>query len=145
MLHLIKYRFFSVLREKTTMFWGFVFPLILCTLFYVTFGDTDNTLDCINTAAVVRNDTTEAKAFEVFLKAVEDSGEDLFAVEWMEEKEAKEKLEDDVTNLTTPAMENTVVMDAIQNGADGYLAGEKSLEAAVEEIYKALELWMYEK
>lgn len=42
-------------------------------------------------------------------------------------------------------MENTVVMDAIQNGADGYLAGEKSLEAAVEEIYKALELWMYEK
>ena len=58
---------------------------------------------------------------------------------------AKEKLEDDVTNLTTPAMENTVVMDAIQNGADGYLAGEKSLEAAVEEIYKALELWMYEK
>lgn len=29
-----------------------------------------------------------------FLKAVEDSGEDLFAVEWMEEKEAKEKLED---------------------------------------------------
>ena len=94
MLHLIKYRFFSVLREKTTMFWGFVFPLILCTLFYVTFGDIDNTLNCINTAAVVRNDTTEAKAFEVFLKAVEDSGEDLFAVEWMEEKEAKEKLED---------------------------------------------------
>lgn len=94
MLHLIKYRFFSVLREKTTMFWGFVFPLILCTLFYVTFGDIDNTLDCINTAAVVRNDTTEAKAFEAFLKAVEDSGEDLFAVEWMEEKEAKEKLED---------------------------------------------------
>ncbi len=94
MLYLIKYRFFSVLREKTTMFWGFAFPLILCTLFYVTFGDIDNTLDCINTAAVVRNDTTEAKAFEAFLKAVEDSGEDLFAVEWMEEKEAKEKLED---------------------------------------------------
>ncbi len=94
MLHLIKYRFFSILREKTTMFWGFVFPLILCTLFYVTFGDIDNTLDCINTAAVVRNDTTEAKAFEAFLKVVEDSGEDLFAVEWMEEKEAKEKLKD---------------------------------------------------
>ncbi len=94
MLHLIKYRFFSILREETTMFWGFVFPLILCTLFYVTFGDIDNTLECINTAAVVRNDTTEAKAFEAFLKAVEDSGEDLFAVEWMEEKEAKEKLKD---------------------------------------------------
>lgn len=94
MLHLIKYRFFSILREKTTMFWGFVFPLILCTLFYVTFGDIDNTLECINTAAVVRNDTTEAKAFEAFLKVVEDSGEDLFAVEWMEEKEAKEKLKD---------------------------------------------------
>ena len=102
MLHLIKYRFFSILREKTTMFWGFVFPLILCTLFYVTFGDIDNMLECINTAAVVRNDTTEAKAFEAFLKVVEDSGEDLFAVEWMEEKEAKEKLKDFVRMSTIP-------------------------------------------
>ncbi len=94
MLHLIKYRFFCIVREKTTMFWGFVFPLILCTLFYVTFGDVDHNLECIDTAAVVRNETAEAKAFETFLSAMEDSGEDLFSVEWTTEKEAKEQLKD---------------------------------------------------
>lgn len=94
MMNLIKYRFFAIVRERTTMFWGFVFPLILCTLFYVTFGDIDQSLECINTAAVVRSETAGAKAFQTFLEAMEDSGEDLFAVEWMEEKKAKEKLKD---------------------------------------------------
>lgn len=93
-MHLAKYRFFSIVREKTTMFWGFVFPLILCTLFYITFGDIDHSLACIDTAAVVRSETAEAKAFETFLGAMEDSGEELLSVEWMTEKEAKEKLKD---------------------------------------------------
>lgn len=94
MSHLIKYRFFIIVREKTTMFWGVVFPLILCTLFYVTFGDIDHNLECIDTAAVVRNETAGAKAFKTFLSDMEDSGEDLFSVEWMTEKEAKKNLKD---------------------------------------------------
>lgn len=64
--------------------------------------------------------------------------------EWMEPQRFAQ-LVDDVGNLTTPAMENTIVMDAVQNGADGYLAGEKSLDAAAEEISKALELYFLER
>lgn len=64
--------------------------------------------------------------------------------QWMEPQRFTQLL-DDAGNLTIPAMENTIVMDAIQKGAEGYLLGEKSLEAAVEDIYKALELYMYEK
>ena len=64
--------------------------------------------------------------------------------QWMEPQRFTQLL-DDAGNLTIPAMENTIVMDAIQKGAEGYLMGEESLEAAVEEIYKALELYMYEK
>lgn len=94
MLDLIKYRFLTILREKQTMFWGFAFPLILCTLFYVSFGNIDHSLECIDVAAVVRSDTELEKAFETFLKVVEDSGEEFIAVETMTEKEAKEKLKD---------------------------------------------------
>lgn len=92
MLDLIKYRFFTILREKQMMFWGFAFPLILCTLFYVSFGNIDHSLECIDVAAVVRSDTELAKAFGTFLKAVEESGEEFIAVETLSEKKAKEKL-----------------------------------------------------
>lgn len=92
MLQLMKYRFLSLLRDKTTMFWSFLFPLILCTLFYVTFGDIDNSLECIDTAVVVKSETEEAKAFESFLYRLEEMSENLITVEEMSEKKAKSLL-----------------------------------------------------
>jgi len=83
-----------MLREKITMFWGFLFPLILCTLFYVSFGNIDHSLECINTAAVVKSDSEEAQAFQEFLQKMDGSEEDLISVEEMTEKEAKKKLQD---------------------------------------------------
>lgn len=94
MLQLMKYRALGLLRDKTTMFWSLLFPLILCTLFYVTFGNVDNNLECIDTAVVVKSEEKEAKAFGSFLKLIADSEEDLISVEEMSEKEAKESLKD---------------------------------------------------
>ena len=94
MLQLMKYRALGLLRDKTTMFWSLLFPLILCTLFYVTFGNIDNNLECIDTAVVVKSEEKEAKAFGSFLKLIADSEEDLISVEEMSEKEAKESLKD---------------------------------------------------
>lgn len=94
MLQLMKYRALGLLRDKTTMFWSLLFPLILCTLFYVTFGNIDNNLECIDTAVVVKSEEKEAKAFGSFLKLIADSEEDLVSVEEMSEKEAKESLKD---------------------------------------------------
>lgn len=74
------------------MFWSLLFPLILCTLFYVTFGNLDNNLECIDTAVVVKSGEKEAKAFDSFLKFIEDSEENLISVEEMSEEEAKEAL-----------------------------------------------------
>ncbi len=64
--------------------------------------------------------------------------------EWME-PERFERLLDDVEGLTTPAMEDAVVTDAIQKGAEAYLAGEKGLDAAVNEVAQALELYYLER
>lgn len=93
MLYLAKYRFLSFLREKVVMFWGFAFPIILCTLFYVSFGNIDNTLKEIDTAVVVKSEAQEAKAFQSFLEAMADE-EELIKPEIMKENEAKEKLRD---------------------------------------------------
>ena len=94
MLQLMKYRFLSLLRDKVTMFWTFLFPLILCTLFYVTFGNIDNSLECIDTAVVVRSETEEAKAFQHFLQMIEENADDFIRTEEMTEKKAKSFLKD---------------------------------------------------
>ena len=93
MLQLMKYRALGLLRDKATMFWSLLFPLILCTLFYVTFGNIDRNLECIATAVVVKSEEEEAKAFGSFLKSIADE-EDLISIEEMSEKEAKEALKD---------------------------------------------------
>ena len=40
MLHLLKYQFLQTIRSRSIMFWALAFPLILGTLFYVSFGNT---------------------------------------------------------------------------------------------------------
>ena len=40
MLHLLKYQFLQTIRSLSIMFWALAFPLILGTLFYVSFGNT---------------------------------------------------------------------------------------------------------
>ena len=40
MLHLLKYQFLPTIRSRSIMFWALTFPLILGTLFYVSFGNT---------------------------------------------------------------------------------------------------------
>lgn len=37
MLHLLKYQFLQTIRSRSIMFWALAFPLILGTLFYVSF------------------------------------------------------------------------------------------------------------
>ena len=39
MLHLLKYQFLQTIRSRSIMFWALAFPLILGTLFYVSFGN----------------------------------------------------------------------------------------------------------
>lgn len=94
MIQLMKYRFLSLLRDRTTMFWSLLFPLILCTLFYVTFGNIDTNLECIDTAVVVRDESRQAKTFQTFLGDIEEEAEDLIKTEEMTDKKAKSLLKD---------------------------------------------------
>ena len=39
MIHLLKYQFLQTVRSRSVMFWALAFPLILGTLFYISFGN----------------------------------------------------------------------------------------------------------
>ena len=50
-------------------------------------------------------------------------------------------VEKQITELKTPAMEDSVVIDTVLDSAVPYLAGEKNLDTAVNEIMEKLELY----
>ena len=47
---MIKYSLLRILRDRVTIFWALCFPFILATLFEVSFGHMNDSLDQIQTA-----------------------------------------------------------------------------------------------
>ena len=87
MKHLYKYNLLQILRRWDDLFWALIFPIIMATLFYATFGSsTIDNMKAIPVACV----HGENIAFETFLNEMD--GEMLDA-EWMEEEEAQKALE----------------------------------------------------
>lgn len=54
------------------------------------------------------------------------------------------QLEEKIINLKIPAMENSMILNIILESAAPYLAGEKTIDAAVNEIFQSLELYILE-
>lgn len=73
--HLYKYRLKTFLYDKTELFWTALFPLFLCTCFYVAFSNIDNAVykfHLIKTAVVIEK---EDPAFAAFLDSISDDTE----------------------------------------------------------------------
>ncbi len=78
MLHLFKYRFLQTIRNLPVMFWALIFPIILGTFFYLSFGNLglegtgESSWDEIK-VAVVKEDASSpnARSFEEFLKQMD--------------------------------------------------------------------------
>lgn len=93
MLHLIKYRLLSTMRDRTSMFWALAFPIILATLFFFAFdGIGTDSLEDIH-AAVVMEDEENAN-FMTFLDQMQEGDSALIQYEEMSEPQALEKLKD---------------------------------------------------
>lgn len=95
MLHLMKYQFLHTVRERANMFWAFAFPIILGSLFYVSFGNGDmgEDMEALRTAVV--EETEDSAGKENFLAFLEELDGDVLETEQMEEKEALAKLKAD--------------------------------------------------
>ncbi len=78
MLHLLRYRFLQTIRNFPIMFWALIFPIILGTFFYLSFGRAglestgESSWDEIKVAMVREGNSSEnARAFEKFLEEMD--------------------------------------------------------------------------
>ena len=74
MKHIIYYQFLSSLRDRISIFWTLAFPIILGTLFYVSFGNTNNREWESIPVAVVKEE--ENIGFSSFLEVFQEKEED---------------------------------------------------------------------
>ncbi len=100
MLHLFRYRFVQTIRNSSNMFWALLFPIILGTLFYLSFGSAglestgESRWDKIKVTVVKDTDTSEnAQAFEGFLTQMD--GETLDIQDISTESEALSALNEE--------------------------------------------------
>lgn len=100
MLHLFKYRFLQTIRNFPIMFWALVFPIILGTLFYISFGNAglestgESSWDEIKVSVVKEDVSSEnARAFEEFLAQMD--GETLDIQDISTEEKALKALDEE--------------------------------------------------
>lgn len=88
----------SVLRDKTTLFWTLLFPIILSTLFYFSFSTLDqaHVLEVVKVAVVDDAAFREDETFKQTLESLSQENDDqIFDVTFTEtEKEADKLLKD---------------------------------------------------
>lgn len=95
MRHIIQYRFLQMIRERSIMFWALVFPFVLGTFFYVSFGSGNmgEDMEPIKVAVVEeKQESANGKAFTEFLENMDG---DIIAIQDMDKKEAMKKLKAD--------------------------------------------------
>ncbi|MCI8371349.1 MAG: ABC transporter permease [Lachnospiraceae bacterium] len=99
MIHNFIYGLKGILRERQAVFWAALFPFILGTLFYVSFGDIYERAEQyheIPAALVIEEENQENQAFEKLLQTVEDEkGTKMFRISRMTKKEAEEALKNE--------------------------------------------------
>lgn len=95
-IHLFRYRIKSLLRGKEVVFWSLIYPILLATLFYVTFGASigkDTSFEIADVAVVITDKANVAGDFIDVISTVEyNEDEKMFNVHECNESEAKELL-----------------------------------------------------
>ena len=89
MLHLLKYRFRLMIRNRVLLFWTLIFPMLLTTFFGMVLKDayTVDTFQTVPIAVVEQKDLSQLKAV---LKDVRQGDTALFKVSYVGEEQAKQ-------------------------------------------------------
>lgn len=133
--HLYKFNLLQMIRSKEDMFWPLIFPILLGTLFFVTFGSSDTESMNPVPAAVVKEGNG---IFETFLQAMD--GETLVLSE-MGEEEAQEALKNgEIEGIFYSGKEPSLTVAGVQINEsilemllDMYLQNQRMLEEIGEE------------
>ncbi|MBQ3514200.1 MAG: ABC transporter permease [Lachnospiraceae bacterium] len=139
-IHLFRYRFLSLVRNKEVTFWNILFPLVLGTMFFFGFGKFVNeeaSIDKIS-IAVVEADEKQNAVFSELMKQMEDA-DSLFEFVVLDkeaaEAEVKEGTKDAIIVLEeTPVLiikENGIVSSIVKNFLDQYIRKQTMIEEVV--------------
>ena len=96
--HIYKYRVKSLLKTKMSVFWAFIYPILLGTLFFVTFGNSinKNSIETIDVAIVKEAESEKNDSFVEMMEKVEfEDGKRIFNILNLDLKSAEEQLEDE--------------------------------------------------
>lgn len=91
--HNFKYTLKTLFKSKMLIFWTYAFPLILGTFFYMAFSNIENSekLEIISIALVETEE--ENRIYKEVFETLSTEGENrIFTTQYLEEKEAKNKL-----------------------------------------------------
>lgn len=161
MFHLIKYQFLQIIREWSTMFWALAFPIILGSLFYISFGmsmsDSEGMggdMEILKTAVVEEDGAAAGK--EMFLSFLEELDGDMIEIEEMEEEEALKALRADEIEgifyvgekpgltVAKSGLEQSILknlLDTYQKNAEMMMTAARTHPEAVETALEALKEW----
>ena len=121
-IHNFKYSLKALLRNKMLIFWTFAFPIILGTLFKVSFSNIENSekLDIINIAIVQNEEFENNEAFKTsFEKLSDENNEDrLFNTQYTTKEEAKDLLNKGEIIGYMELKQNRPVLTFVTNGID---------------------------
>lgn len=97
-LHNLKYSLKTLFKNKMLIFWTYIFPIILGSLFYLAFHDIENkeTFSAINIAVVSNNEFKNNNIWPEVISALSDEKSDnhLFNTKYLNEMEAEEALDE---------------------------------------------------
>ncbi len=140
--HEFVYELKRVVRQKEELFWVLLFPMILGTMFYVAFGNLNNTTENFHTipVAVCIEDEAAGKPFLEVMDALSEDGDTpLVSVTETDWEDAMKRLEEDeVRGIFQVGEEVTLsCAQAQNNNANATLSIEQSILEAVLREYKA--------
>ena len=112
--HIYKYRLKSLLKTKVAIFWAIIYPILLGTLFYVTFGSSinQNSIDSIDVAVVSEVSSEKNDSFLETMEKVEfEDGKRIFNIANLDLKSAEEKLgKDEIVGIVRLGEDITLEM-----------------------------------
>ncbi len=93
-LHIFKYRFKVLVRNRSTIFWTLIFPIVLATLFSLTFSglNKQETFNAINVAVINDANYKNDKSFSSVMESLSKGKDKLFELKVIDEAKAKSLL-----------------------------------------------------
>lgn len=143
--HIYVTRIKYYLRNKEFIFWLFIFPVILTTLFRIAFGDVmkGEVFKVIDIAIVKEEDSSYANK-DVFVEVMDslakNSEDQIFEIKYTDEKEARQLLEDEKISAYIKISEEPEMV-ILENGISQTIVKEVT-DVVVKKISLASEIYM---